>query len=163
MYYFLNPYNNNKIFSYNMLVAIKKYQVSYIDLFKDKAAIRIIQFILLVLLLISKYGNKIFSLTCLFAGALCGFYATIFYLEMGYKGIINLIIISFPHMIFYIAAFLCLITHLTQKDKTTVDYSTSNKFLIKTAPYLNILLLWIIGFLSETVINLFLVQKCFII
>ena len=53
MYYFINPYNNNKIFSYNMLVAIKKYQVSYIDLFKDKAAIRIIQFILLVLLLIS--------------------------------------------------------------------------------------------------------------
>ncbi len=163
IYYFINPYNNNKIFSYNMLIAIKNYQVSYLDLFKNKVTIRIIELIILVLLLVSKHGNKIYSLTCLLSGAVCGFYGTIFYLEMGYKGIINLIIISFPHMIFYIAAFLCLVSMSIMKDKTIITTNETTKLFTKAAPYINILLLWAIGFLSETVINLFLVQKCFII
>lgn len=163
IYYFINPYNNNKLFSHNMLIAIKTYEVSYLELLKSKSVIRIMQFAVILFLLISKHRKKAYLLICLLAGLLCAFYGTIFYLEMGYKGIINLIIISFPHMIFYIASFLCLINHIIQKDNSIQETHTSNKLLTKAAPYLNILLLWIIGFLSETVINLFLVQKCFII
>ena len=83
--------------------------------------------------------------------------------KMGYKGIINLIIISFPHMIFYIAAFLCLVSIAIIKDKNIINTNETTNLFNKAAPYINILLLWSIGFLSETVINLFLVQKCFII
>lgn len=163
VYHFINPFNNNKIFSYNMLIAIKNYEVSYIDVLKDKAIIRVIQIILLILLLLSKHGNKVYSLTCFVAGCLCGFYGTIFYLEMGYKGIINLLIVSFPHMLFYIAAFLCLVSIILLKQNETIAISNSNSIFNKIAPYMNIILLWCIGLLSEIVINLFLVQKCFLI
>lgn len=158
IYFFINPYNNNKLLSHNMLIAIKNYNVSFCNMFKEKAPIRILEIIILILLLISKFKTKVFNLTCLLSGMSCGFYLTIFYLEMGYKGFVNLILISFPHMLFYIAAFLCLINILTNSDDCN-----NVKLFDKIAPYLNILFLWCIGILSEMVINLFIVQKLFII
>ena len=109
---------------------------------------------------ITKFKKKILYGLIVLTGIIIGFYSTIFYLEMGYIGLINYILVSFPHQLFYIAAVICLINLVF--NKTSIGYETKKNLLDKLAPFLNISLLWLCGVLSETVINLFLVQKLFI-
>ena len=160
IYKYINPDNTNNIFSENMLIAIKHLNIPFQKMFQEKFLLRISEIIILTLLLITKFKKKILYGLIVLTGIIIGFYSTIFYLEMGYIGIINYILVSFPHQLFYIAAVICLINLVF--NKTSIGYETKKNLLDKLAPFLNISLLWLCGVLSETVINLFLVQKLFI-
>lgn len=163
LYKFINPDNSNNILSENMLIAIKKYDVSIIGMFKKKLIYRLTEIIILVLLLLTKKRDNILNIMWLYLGLYTGFISTIFIKEMSYIGIINLIIIAFPHKLFYLATLFCLISLLYCRNNYINDFSTNNTLFDKLAPYINIILLWCCGILSETIINLFFVQKFFII
>lgn len=162
LYNFINPDNNNNILSKNMLIAIKKFDFSIADMLRKNFKYRLIEITILIIFLLTRLRNKVLNILWFYIGIRIGFFLTIFIKEMGYIGIINLIIISFPHRLFYYATLFCLISLVYQnKDYITV-YSMKSKLFDKVAPYLNIILLWCSGILSETIINLFLVQKLLI-
>ena len=163
LYNFINPDNRNNILSKNMLIAIKKFDFSIADMLKKNFTYRLIEIIILIIFLLIVLRNKVINILWFYIGILIGFFSTIFIKEMGYIGIINLIIISFPHRLFYYTTLFCLISLIYQNKEYISDYSTRSKLFDKIAPYLNIILLWCSGILSETIINLFLVQKLFII
>lgn len=163
LYNFINPNRNNNILSKNMLIAIKKYDFSIVVMLKRNFTYRLIEIIILIIFLLTRLRNKVLDILWFYIGIRVGFFITIFIKEMSYLGIINLIIISFPHRLFYYATLFCLISLIYQNKEYISDYSTRSKLFDKIAPYLNIILLWCSGILSETIINLFLVQKLFII
>lgn len=163
LYNFINPDNRNNILSKNMLIAIKKFDFSIADMLKKNFTYRLIEIIILIIFLLTGLRNKVLNILWFYIGIRIGFFSTIFIKEMGYIGIINLIIISFPHRLFYYTTLFCLISLIYQNKEYISDYSTRSKLFDKIAPYLNIILLWCSGILSETIINLFLVQKLFII
>ena len=163
LYNFINPNRNNNILSKNMLIAIKKYDFSIVVMLKRNFTYRLIEIIILIIFLLTRLRNKVLNILWFYIGIRVGFFITIFIKEMSYLGIINLIIISFPHRLFYYATLFCLISLIYQNKEYISDYSTRSKLFDKIAPYLNIILLWCSGILSETIINLFLVQKLFII
>lgn len=163
LYNFINPNRNNNILSKNMLIAIKKYDFSIAVMLKRNFTYRLIEIIILIIFLLTRLRNKVLNILWFYIGIRVGFFTTIFIKEMSYLGIINLIIISFPHRLFYYATLFCLISLIYQNKEYISDYSIRSKLFEKIAPYLNIILLWCSGILSETIINLFLVQKLFII
>ena len=101
LYNFINPDNRNNILSKNMLIAIKKFDFSIADMLKKNFTYRLIEIIILIIFLLTGLRNKVLNILWFYIGIRIGFFSTIFIKEMGYIGIINLIIISFPHRLFY--------------------------------------------------------------
>lgn len=163
MYEFITPNKSDVILSDNMIDAIRNYNVSFKDTLKQKFIHRTIEIVVLTILLLSKFRNKFMILMWSYVGLCTGFFITIFMKEMGYHGLLNLILISFPQRIFYLATIFCIISMIYCKNKTEETTPIKYKIFDRIVPYVNIILLWGCGILSEAVINLFLVQKFFMI
>lgn len=161
LYNFITYNKANTILSNNMIDAIRNYNVSIKDILKQKFIYRTIEIAIFIFFILSKFRDKFMILFGAYIGLCTGFFITIFIKEMGYHGIFDLILISFPQRIFYFATIFCIINMVYNNSNLEETISIKYKIFDKIAPYVNIILLWGCGILSEAVINLYLIQRFF--
>jgi len=157
LYNFIGFDESNRIMSKEMLLAIKQYNINLDDFIKQRFAIRIIEFIGLIMLFKTKYSNIIKIGMIYYIGLKISLVLTVFVIEMQFIGIINYFIISFPHEYIYLY---CIFKLLYLED---CKGKYGHKKALLMGNYMLLMLIWSISIASETVLKYLLVQKVFII
>ena len=161
LYNFIGFSNSYRIMSKEMLLAIKQYNIDLNDFVKQKFVFRILELIIVSIILRTKYNKLIKWGIVTYLSIKIGLIFTIFIIEMQFIGIINYLIISFPHDFIYIYCLLKIfnMSERIKKSECENRYSLCNNF----CRCVFILILWSVAILSETCIKNILVKKLFII
>lgn len=163
LYNFIGFDESNRIMSRDMLLAIKKYNIDIENYMKNRIVIRGIELITVLIVINMNFRYMLNKIIMLYIGLKMGLILTVFVLEMQFIGILNFILITFPHDFIYFYAIIRLYEVFEGFNEKNKDKSKFITILIKCYNYVYIICMWAAAILSETIIKNILIKKLFIV